>query len=176
LQVRSALKKIIFKKFGDLKTSLKFTLTNPENMTSKSDKGKKSLGKTKTESHEPEKKSSTKSKKQFEEDDDEDLDEDDNVETPAAKKGKTASSKKNASDEDDDDDGGEDEVDDWDKVEEEESWDPDFEEFDIPKSKAKKTAGKKGEEEEEDFKLDDEFKDMDLFNERGFDDDEEDDF
>lgn len=174
--MRLALKKIIFKKFGDLKTSLKFTPTNPENMTSKSEKGKKSLGKTKTESHEPEKKSAAKSKKQFEEGDGEDFEEDE-VETPAAKKGKAASvSKKGVSDEDDDDGGAEDEVDDWDKVEEEENWDPDFEEFDIPKSKAKKTSGKKGEEEEEDFKLDDEFKDMDLFNERGFDDDEEDDF
>ena len=64
----------------------------------------------------------------------------------------------------------------WDKVEEEENWDPDFEEFDIPKSKAKKSGGKKGADDDDDFKLDEEFKDMDLFNERGFDDDDEDDF
>ena len=49
-------------------------------------------------------------------------------------------------------------------------WDPDFDEFDIPKSKAKKSTGKKGVEEEDDFKVDDEFKDMDLFNESSFDD------
>ena len=70
---------------------------------------------------------------------------------------------------------GDDEVDDWDKVEEEEDWDPDFDEFDIPKSKGKKAApsGKKSSEEEEDFKIDDEFKDM--FNESdGFDEEEED--
>jgi len=46
------------------------------------------------------------------------------------------------------------------KVEEEENWDPDFAEFDVPKSKGKKTGGKKGVEEDEDFKIDDEFKDM----------------
>jgi len=66
-------------------------------------------------------------------------------------------------------------VDDWDKVEEEENWDPDFEEFDVPKSKAKKAPGKKGADEDDDFKVDDEFKDMDLFNESSYD-DEEDDF
>ena len=57
----------------------------------------------------------------------------------------------------------EDEVDDWEKVEEEEEWDPDFEEFDCPNQKEKKptgVAGKKGAEEEDDFKVDDEFKDM----------------
>ena len=59
------------------------------------------------------------------------------------------------------------------KLEEEEDWDPDFEEFDIPKSKVKKaaggaTGGKKAGKEEDDFSFeDDEFKDMDLFNDRG---------
>jgi sodium/potassium-transporting ATPase subunit alpha len=54
----------------------------------------------------------------------------------------------------------------------------DFEEFDLPKSKAKKaagTAGKKAGKEEDDASFDDEFKDMDLFNDSGFD-EEEDDF
>ena len=63
------------------------------------------------------------------------------------------------------------------KVEEEEEWDPDFEEFDLPKSKAKKSAGtskKSAGSDEDDFKMDDDFKDMDLFNDSGF--DEEDDF
>ena len=60
-------------------------------------------------------------------------------------------------------------------MEEEEEWDPDFEEFDLPKSKAKKTpGGKKPADDDEDFKIDEEFKDLDLFNDRGFDDDEED--
>ena len=52
-------------------------------------------------------------------------------------------------------------------------WDPDFEEFDVPKSRK---GGKKEGEEEEDFKFeeDEEFKDLDLFNDGGFDDEEED--
>jgi DNA-directed RNA polymerase subunit delta len=70
----------------------------------------------------------------------------------------------------------EEKADDWDKVEEEENWDPDFEEFDLPKSKAKKTTagGKKAAaDDEDDFKVDDEFKDM--FNDSdGFGDDEDD--
>ena len=80
-------------------------------------------------------------------------------------------------DDDDDDDDVEVE-DDWEKVDEEDNWDPDFEEFDIPKSKAKKStggAGKKGEE-EEDFGIDEEFKDMGLFDDGtggGFDDDDD---
>ena len=69
--------------------------------------------------------------------------------------------------------------DDWEKPEEDDDWDPDFDEFDIPKSKGKKApgAGKK-KEEEDDFKLDEDFKEFDLFNDKpgGFDDDEEDDF
>ena len=63
--------------------------------------------------------------------------------------------------------------------------DPDFEEFDLPKSKAKKSAGTAGAAgakktpkggEEEDLGFDDEFKDMDLFNDSGGFDEEEDDF
>mgnify|MGYP003536308171 FL=1 len=68
-------------------------------------------------------------------------------------------------------------VDDWDKPEEEDNWDPDFEEFDLPKSKGKKSPGvgvKKGKEEDE-LGVDEEFKDMDMFNDSGFD-DEDDDF
>ena len=69
-------------------------------------------------------------------------------------------------------------VDEWEKVEEEEEWDPDFEEFDVPKSKGKKAAGpagKKGVEEEDDFKVDDEFKDL-FDGGDDFDDDEDDDY
>ena len=66
--------------------------------------------------------------------------------------------------------------DDDDLDDEEDDWDPDFEEFDLPKSKGKKAVGggKKAADEEEDFKVeDDEFKD--LFNDdAGFDDEEED--
>ena len=69
-------------------------------------------------------------------------------------------------------------MDDWDKPEEEESWDPDFEEFDIPKSKGKKSggAGKKGAGDDDDLGLDEDFKEFDLFNDSEFDDEEEDDF
>jgi hypothetical protein len=61
--------------------------------------------------------------------------------------------------------------DDWDAAEEEEEWDPDFEEFDLPKSKKGKSS--KGEE-EEDFKVEEEEDLKDLFTDGGFDDDEED--
>ena len=89
-------------------------------------------------------------------------------------------------DDDEDDEDLDDEVDDWDKPEEEDDWDPDFEEFDLPKSKGKKVGGGssgsstgtgkkgKGGDDDDDLGLDDEFKDLDLFNDRGFDDDEED--
>ena len=58
--------------------------------------------------------------------------------------------------------------------ERDDDWDPDFEEFDLPKSRKGK-AGKDADE-EEDFKIeeDDEFKDMDLFDDGGFDDDDDD--
>lgn len=62
--------------------------------------------------------------------------------------------------------------DDWEKVEEDD-FDPDFEEFDIPKSKGKK-AGKKGKE-DDDLEGDDDFKSINLFDEGDdlFDDDED---
>ena len=101
-------------------------------------------------------------------DDDDDLGDE---EVAPKKSGKSSKEE----DEDDDDDV---EDDNWNKDEaEDEEWDPDFEEFDLPKSKGKKAVGgaKKGAEEEEDFKVDDEFKD--LFNDGGsLDEDEEDDF
>ena len=55
--------------------------------------------------------------------------------------------------------------DEWEKGEEGDDWDPDFDEFDVPKSAAKKSVGKKGgKDEDDDFKIDDDFKDL------GFDD------
>ncbi|MBD0331331.1 MAG: hypothetical protein ICV66_01620 [Chitinophagaceae bacterium] len=73
---------------------------------------------------------------------------------------------------DDEDDGIEnDDDDDWNKGGEEEEWDPDFEEFDLPKSR----KGKADKGDDEDFKFDDdEFKDLEMFNDEGFDDEEED--
>jgi len=140
-------------------------------MAPKADKGKNAPGKNSVPK-DTEKKPSAKPKKQVGEDDDEDLEVEEELET-TAKKGKAVASSKKKSEDDDDDDDAEEAVDDWEKPEEEENWDPDFDEFDVPKSRGKKAA-KKGEEEEE-FKIDEEFKDMDLFNEGGgYDDDEED--
>ncbi|HRN57076.1 MAG TPA: hypothetical protein PLL71_11525, partial [Agriterribacter sp.] len=62
------------------------------------------------------------------------------------------------------------------KVDEEDSWDPDFDEFDIPKSRAKKAGGKKGKDDDDDLGIDDEFKDMGLFDDGGGYDDDDDDF
>jgi DNA-directed RNA polymerase subunit delta len=149
-------------------------------MVPKSDKENKGLKKSGPASSKPTVKPSSKKVK---EDDDDEEEDDDEVETPksAAKKGlkATASKTKRKSDEEDDDDEeeGEEEVDEWDKVEEDEEWDPDFDEFDVPRSKTKKAApgGKKAAKGDEDeLGLDDEYKNMDLFNENGFEDEEED--
>ena len=139
-------------------------------------KPKKSAGKTGSSSDKTSaRKESPKPVKQVGDDDiDEDMDVvDGDIETPrVAKKGGKASTKKSA-DEDDEaevDDG----PDEWEKPVEEEEWDPDFEEFDLPKSTGKK-GGKKAAGEENDFKFeDDEFKD--LLGDKNFDDDDEDDY
>ena len=106
---------------------------------------------------------------------------DDDADSPKneiKKSAKTSGKKGKEGDDDDDDDADDvDVVDDWDKPEEEEEWDPDFEEFDLPKSKVKKTGTgvKKGKGDDDELGIDEEFKDLDLFNDRGLD-DEEDDF
>jgi hypothetical protein len=95
--------------------------------------------------------------------DDKDLDDEDIAPKKSSKK---------ASDDDDDD-----EDDDVDGAEEDDDeWDPDFEEFDLPKSRKGKGGSKA--EEEEDFKVEDteDFKDLDLFNDSESFDDEDDDF
>ena len=148
-------------------------------MTMKSGKGKKPGDNHTPSSVNEEKKASPKSKKQEEVDDDVDgeLVDGEDMEVKSSKKGKPAAAKK-GTDEDDDDDDAADEPDDWEKPEEEEEWDPDFDEFDIPASKTKKAsgpAGKKGKEEEEEFKVDDEFKEMGLYND-SYEDDEDDDY
>jgi hypothetical protein len=133
---------------------------------------KKSAGKTGSASDKHSvKKETSKPAKQMEEGDPDEEVED--VETPSAvKKGGKTSSRKSVEDDDeaDVDDG----PDEWEKPEEEEEWDPDFEEFDLPKSTGKKT-GKKAAGDEDDFKFeDDEFKD--LLGDKNYDDDEEDDY
>jgi nucleolin len=77
----------------------------------------------------------------------------------AEKASKLAAKKKDV-DEDDLDE--EEEVkDDWEKTEEDASWDPDFEEFDMPKKSAKKPGKFKPSDEDEDFNLNDDLKDID---------------
>lgn len=75
----------------------------------------------------------------------------------------TAAKKSKSDDEDEDVPETEDE---WEKTEEEDSWDPDFDEFDVPKSRTAKSGGKK---EEEDLNFEEE-EDLDLFDDEGFDD------
>ncbi len=89
---------------------------------------------------------------------------------------KPLSKKKGDNDEDDIEDEQEKE-DEWEKVEDEENWDPDFDEFDIPRSKTPKPTGtpkKSSEEGDEDLKVDDDFKEFELFNDSGFEDDDDD--
>ncbi len=148
-------------------------------MAPKSDKENKDPKKSGPASSKPVAKPSSKKAKE-EDDDDEDDEEMDSPKSTAKKGPKaTASKTKKKSDEEDDDEEveGEDEVDEWDKVEEDEEWDPDFDEFDVPKSKTKKAApgGKKpAKADDDELGLDDEFKNMDLFNDNGFDEEEED--
>jgi len=146
-------------------------------MAPKSDKEKKA-GKTNPDLSKPSSKKEVPQPKKEEEDDDiDELDED--IEETPKKPGKAAAtSKKKKEDEDEEEDDAAEEVDDWEKVEEEEEWDPDFDEFDIPKSKGKKaapvgTTPKKGADDDDEFKIDDEFKDM-FGNENNYDEEEED--
>jgi hypothetical protein len=145
-------------------------------MATKPDKEKKSPGKTGSASaKEPVKKNSPKPKKSLEEDDIDEPDDDEETVSVSKKAGKPGASSKPKK-EDDDEDGGEDEgPDEWEKPVEEDEWDPDFEEFDVPKSKIKKadTGGKKAVDDDFAFE-DDEFKD--LFNDKDYDDDEEEDY
>lgn len=93
----------------------------------------------------------------------------------AIKKNALPSKTKKDIDEEIDEDDDVDVPDDWENKEEEESWDPDFNEFDIPSSKNKK-GGKKGED-DDDFKMDEDFKEFGLFDDdSGNDFDDDDDF
>ena len=77
----------------------------------------------------------------------------------ADKATKSAAKKKDV---DDDDLEEEEEVnDDWEKAEDDTSWDPDFEEFDVPKKAAKKPGKFKPSDEDDDFNLNDDLKDID---------------
>lgn len=91
----------------------------------------------------------------------------------ALAKGRSAKKAEEVEEDEDDEDLDED-GDDLDG-EEDDAWDPDFEEFDLPKSK--KGGGKKDADEDEDFKIeeDPEFKDLFSGGGNGFD-DEDDDF
>jgi len=106
-------------------------------------------------------------------DEDDDVFDDDEMpkrKSASSKKEATSKKKGKAIDDDDDElDDVDDIEDDWEKVEEDDQWDEDFEEFDLPKSKMKKPSGsptsgarksKKEADSDDDFKLDDEFKDI----------------
>ncbi len=123
------------------------TKPDKENSSSKKNVLKKSVGI---------KKPVAKAKKQVEE---EDVDfEDDKTATKAGKKSVGLISRK------DDDDGEEDieeEDDNLKQGEEDEDWDPDFNEFDLPKSSKKTPSTRKSvKDDDDDFKIDDEFKDL----------------
>jgi DNA-directed RNA polymerase subunit delta len=143
-------------------------------MASKSEKEKKApLKKAAAPKKAAAKKSASKTEKKATDE----LDEEDMLVSPAGKGTSVkGSSKKQASNEDDDDDEVADVEDDWEKPEEEDHWDPDFDEFDLPKSKTKKSSSgtaKSGKSTDE-FGVDDDFKDMGLFDDLGndFDDDD----
>jgi DNA-directed RNA polymerase subunit delta len=148
-------------------------------MTMKSDKGKKSNAKHPALKADDKLVSKTK-KNLKEEDDDDDLEDDETEVTSFSKKnGKPSASKKGKAKDEDDEEDDEEIKDDWEKPEEEEEWDPDFDEFDLPKSKGakgKKVTGGAKKADDDDLKLDDEFKEMDLFDDRYDDDGEDDDY
>src|SRR5450432_4625354 len=83
------------------------------------------------------------SSKKKDEDIDDDYDDVEEDEKPS-KKAKGATSKKTSKPVDEDDDDDVEIEDDWEKPDDVEDYDPDFEEFDIPKSKIKKPSTKKG--------------------------------
>ena len=129
-------------------------------MAAKSIKGKKVTPNAEDEEKKSTAKVSSKAKKTDDDDDDDDLEE----ETKPVKKSKTSAKKSKGDDEEEEDTDVEVE-DDWEKTEEDDEWDPDFAEFDVPKSKVKKPVGKKSaKDDDDDFKIDDDFKDL------GFDD------
>jgi DNA-directed RNA polymerase subunit delta len=147
-------------------------------MASKPDKEKKDSKKSAPEPKTNPGKTAAKPRKEGEVEEDEEEEDSENQPAPVKKTVKAGAKVKKEDEEDDDEFEDEvEEVDEWEKVEEEEEWDPDFDEFDLPKSRIKKATGtKKGAKgaEEEDLGLDDDFKDMDLFNDGGFDEEEED--
>ena len=136
-------------------------------MTPKSEKDAKSTNKKKTVTKAIQSKPSSKSTKKIEEDDF-DFNEEDMETLKSSKKSAFPKSTKKRIDDDNEEE--EDEVeDDWTKVDEvDSSWDPDFEEFDIPKSKNKNKAGgfpkkrkrREEDDDDDDFSMDDDFKDL----------------
>ena len=77
----------------------------------------------------------------------------------ADKASKSAAKKKDVDEDDLEDE--EDLKDDWEKTEEDTSWDPDFEEFDLPKKASKKPGKFKPSDDDDDFNLNDDLKDID---------------
>ena len=99
------------------------------------------------------KKSSAKPKKAGQEDD---FGLEDANETPR----KSLAVKSSGEDDDDIVDEIEEDDDNLSKGEEDEDWDPDFNEFDLPKSSKKSSLGKSSKNSDDDYKMDDEFRDL----------------
>lgn len=96
-----------------------------------------------------------------------------NTVAKAQKETKSTSKKKNVDEDELEED--DEPIDDWEKVEDDSSWDADFEEFDMPKKSNKKPGKFKPQDDDDDFNLNDDFKDIDddLFDDK---DELEDDF
>ena len=141
-------------------------------MTTKSDNEKKVAAKKSAVITKDTSEKDISKSKSGDDDDDDDLDD---VEEPKKSTSKSKASKKKSLDDEDDDDEDVAEIeDDWEKPEEGDGWDPDFDEFDVPKSKGKKAGAKKTEE--DDLKMDDDFKEFGLFEDMdggGLDDDDD---
>ena len=125
-----------------------------------------------------EKASARSSKKNDINEEDEDAGTD--LEEPTPKKAKRKAVK-GLNEEDDDEEDVVEPADEWEKTDDD-NWDPDFDEFDVPASKIKKATSKKSKDDDDDLKLDDDFKEFGLFNEEtgssrsgrgGFDDDDD---
>lgn len=140
-------------------------------MAARSDKAKKSIDNVVSQNNAGIKKPSLKSKKLIHEEEEDVEIEDVRILTS----GKKAGSVKAKSEDEEDEVDEIEEDDNWKKEDDDEDWDPDFAEFDLPKSSSKKGVTiKKGiKEDDDDFKIDDEFKDLFSHRSSKYDDDDD---
>lgn len=145
-------------------------------MTSKSnkDKGEQKGKPSQQLNGKSEKKLSVKNKAEEDDLEEDDLETDDETLSKKSSKPVPGKKLKKSGDEEDVED---DEKDEWEKSEEDSSWDPDFDEFDIPGGSAKK-PGKKGatSDEDDDLTVDPDMKEFDMYNDDFEDEEDDDDF